>query len=129
MNTTLDPAFVAHALRKLRSSGTKVFGADRHRFLVNEPLPESHVLTFETTHKIKLPVDYRSFLTTIGNGGAGPYYGIFPLGYMDGVGSAIEPWSERNGFAGVLSEPFPLSAEWNDLAGMLLLLVPGAARP
>lgn len=118
MNTRLEPAVVANALRKLRSAGTKVFGADSHQFLLNDPLAESVVLTFERKHRIQLPGDYRSFLTTIGNGGAGPYYGVFPLGYMDGVGSAIQPWSEQDGFIGVLSEPYPLLAEWNDLAGM-----------
>src|SRR5215831_15731299 len=118
MNPKLEPAFVAHALRKLRSNGAKVFGADSHQFLLNGPLAESVVLTFERKHRIQLPVDYRSFLTTIGNGGAGPFYGVFPLGYMDGVGSAIQTWNEHDDFIGVLSEPYPLAAEWNDLAGM-----------
>jgi hypothetical protein len=108
MNAKLESAFVTHTLRKLRSTGATVFGADSHQFLVNDPLAESVVQTFERKHKIQLPADYRSFLTTIGNGGAGPYYGIFPLGYMDGVGSAIQPWTEQDGFIGVLSEPFPL---------------------
>jgi len=45
----------------------------------------------------------------IGNGGAGPYYGVFPLGECDeGV------WKENDGFVGVLSEPFPYISDWNN---------------
>jgi hypothetical protein len=61
-----------------------------------------------------LPTDYRYFLTRIGNGGAGPYYGVFPLGYMDGSGDSLQPWG---GFIGTLSPPFPLTDAWNDLTG------------
>jgi hypothetical protein len=75
------------------------------------------VLAFERRHAVRLPSDYRHFLTSIGNGGAGPYYGIFPLGEMDATFGGLQPWQERNGFMGALSEPFLLETEWNDLTG------------
>jgi len=57
----------------------RVFGADGHRYQLNPPLPETDIQTFETRYGIRLPDDYRHFLSVIGNGGAGPYYGILPL--------------------------------------------------
>lgn len=30
----------------------------------------------------------------------------------------MKPWHENDGFVGVLSEPFAVSSDWNDLTGM-----------
>lgn len=104
-------------MQRLHSERTAVFGADRHGFRLNRPLPESQVADFEGQHGILLPSDYRQFITAIGNGGAGPYYGIFPLGRMDDTSSDLQPWSAGDGFVGRLSSPFPLRGAWNDLGG------------
>jgi len=93
-----------------------VFDAESHRFLVNLPLSEAAVEAFEREHRVSLPSDYRRFLTEIGNGGAGPFYGVFPLGVMDD-NFGLRTWSENDGTVGVLSEPFPYEKEWNDLSG------------
>lgn len=53
----------------------------------------------------------------VGNGGAGPFYGVFPLGHMDGNGGDLVPW-DKFGLVGSLSEPFPHREAWNDLTGM-----------
>ena len=34
---------------------------------------------FEEKHNLLLPEEYKFFLTQIGNGGAGPYYGLYSL--------------------------------------------------
>jgi len=85
-------------------------------FSMNAPLSEAKVSAFEAQHRISLPDEYREFLLRIGNGGAGPYYGIFPLGKIDGSYD-VKPWHENDGFVGVLSEPFALTTSWNDLTG------------
>lgn len=56
-----------------------VFGADCHQYRLNPPLPLQEVRSFEERYHLKLPEEYVFFLTMVGNGGAGPYYGIYPL--------------------------------------------------
>ncbi len=103
-----------HLLRTTKSA-LKVFGAKAHRFLLHPPLSEQTVRDFEVRHHITLPSDYRDFLILIGNGGAGPAYGLFKLDETDdGVGHRT--WGENDWFVGVLSQPFPHTDSWNDLS-------------
>jgi hypothetical protein len=51
----------------------------------------------------------------VADGGADPYYGVFPLGMMDGSGYKSRVWREGDGFVGLLSEPFPLREASNDI--------------
>ncbi len=111
----LDPAYVHSSLRRLISQEAKIIGANGHDFRLNPRLLDSKLQQFEESHAVKLPVDYAHFLTRIGNGGAGPDYGVFPLGLMDGTSSDLEPWRENEGMIGKLSEPFLLNDAWNDL--------------
>ena len=55
------------------------YGSTSHHFRLKPPLSESDLQAFETKHQIRLPEDYRTFLSHAGNGGAGPYNGLFPL--------------------------------------------------
>jgi hypothetical protein len=116
--TALDPVRVREALSWLASSQPAIFGVNGHHFLLNPPRPETDVSAFEQRHRIRLPSEYRHFITQIGDGGAGPYYGIFPLGFIDGTSGELHQWEEGDGFIGVLSTPFPLHGAWNDLSGM-----------
>src|SRR5689334_12537626 len=95
-------------LEQLRTAKQRpaVFGADSHGFILSPPLTESVVQRFEAVHHVRLPHDYREFLITLGDGGAGPYYGVFRLGEMDD-GHGFQNWKEGDGFVGVLSKPFP----------------------
>jgi hypothetical protein len=110
----LNPSHVAEAFTYLRGSAHHVFGADTHDFRLNPRLDESVVTVFEQTHQVALPSDFRNFLTSIGNGGAGPFYGIFPLGHTDD-GFDLRVWKE--GDVGILSQPFRFEKDWNDLNG------------
>jgi hypothetical protein len=73
--------------------------AQQHRYLLNPPLSEEEVARFEDEHRIALPSDFRAFVTRLGNGGAGPGYGVFKLGewvlFWDS-----EPWKENEGLIG-----------------------------
>lgn len=89
----------------------------RLRVQLNDPISEPDVASFEQKHGILLPPDYREFITRVGNGGDGPFHGVFPLGFMD-KNFDMREWQENDGFVGTLSKPFPFHDQWNDLSGM-----------
>ncbi|WP_220498494.1 SMI1/KNR4 family protein [Rhodopirellula sp. JC639] len=110
----MDIESIRDALVRCRLAQPKVFGSDSHEFKLNARVDGSVVTQFEAKHDIKLPEDYRRFVTEIGNGGAGPFYGVFKLGEMDNNFSH-KRWKEDDGFIGVLAKPFPHTKAWNDL--------------
>lgn len=57
----------------------KLFGANKHKYCWNMPASLEEVERFEQKLGISLPEDYRNFLLQAGNGGAGPFYGLFSL--------------------------------------------------
>ncbi|MBO4209578.1 SMI1/KNR4 family protein [Micromonospora echinofusca] len=65
--------------------GPVMFGADVHRFRIGPALSEDAVAVFEKHHGVRLPPDYRGFITTVGHGGlgrfggAGPFYGLLQI--------------------------------------------------
>lgn len=66
-------------LLKEKDKEFRVFGAASHRYELFPPLAESRIAEFEASQNVKLPEDYRLFLTEIGNGGAGPDHGMTPF--------------------------------------------------
>lgn len=54
----------------------EMFGASRHRYVLNPPIRASFVRSVEERYGFRLPEDYFHFITEVGDGGAGPYYGI-----------------------------------------------------
>ena len=102
-------------LERVRANGTSfgMFGEDSHGYELGTPLLKEDISAFEMEHGIRLPDDYRQFLTRVGNGGAGPYYGLFRFGDMDD-GFDHGSWGD---FVGDLSSPFPHTNPWNDLTG------------
>ncbi len=85
------------------------FGSSRHRHRLGPPLAEPEVSAFERQHEIILPASYRDFLVQVGDGGAGPYYGLFRL---DGSGMRPRDQEERS-VSGRLATPFPHTTLWN----------------
>lgn len=70
---------IAEKLRTVRERGLEPFGLEGHRWESGPPLPEREVSAFEVRHGVRLPEGYRAFLTRIGDGGAGPAYGMYRL--------------------------------------------------
>lgn len=54
----------------------ELFGASKHKYRLNPPISETTVRKVEERYGFQLPEDYVHFITKIGNGGAGPDYGI-----------------------------------------------------
>ena len=77
MNADYIRALVSKAA--MADRGNKVFGAEKHKYKLNPPISMEKVREFEEKYRIKLPDEYVFFLTEVGNGGAGPYYGLYPL--------------------------------------------------
>jgi hypothetical protein len=71
------------------------------------------VLRLDHTIKVSFQFseDYKYFITEVGNGGAGPYYGLFPFGEQD-CGRGFCAW-EGGGLVGDLSQVFPHTTAWN----------------
>lgn len=61
---------------KLKDPNLERFGAKDHKYLLNDTLSIDILKKFEANNQIVLPEDYKFFLTNIGNGGFGPYYGL-----------------------------------------------------
>jgi hypothetical protein len=59
--------------------GRALFGASRHRYELAAPASEREVAALEKKWKVALPPGLRAFYTQVGNGGAGPGYGLFPV--------------------------------------------------
>lgn len=81
MGKTGQPAWAKRILKLLEQAKAKGpdferFGADSHQYQLAAPASEEQILKFEEQQGIRLPEEYRDFLLHVGNGGAGPYYGL-----------------------------------------------------
>ena len=99
----IDARAILSKLKRLRESdrGCELFGAAEHRYQLAGVASERTVRAFETRYGLTLPEDYRSFLLEVGNGGAGPCYGLLPFA------------SFGTYKVGDLREQFPHTVAWN----------------
>ena len=97
-------------LRSLDKEFT-VFGSSVHRYELNPPLSEIEFARIEKRYGCIFPENYKDFITKVGNGGAGPFYGIFPITMQD-HGHGLSGW-EGGYLIGDLSKPFRFTEQWN----------------
>ena len=77
---------------KVTDAALKQFGAQNHKYQWNPPASLKEIEEFEQETVISLPDGYRNFLLQAGNGGAGPFYGLFSLEQVKGwLSWQVEP--------------------------------------
>ena len=54
----------------------RVFGSGKHKFLLNPVASSVDVDALEKKYSFMLPEEYKRFILEIGDGGAGPFYGL-----------------------------------------------------
>lgn len=102
---------IREKLKRLETldSNLEIFGSKKHRYRLNSTLSYEEILHFENDNGIQLPDGYREFLISMGNGGAGPYYGLEPL--QNGRYDDLDYQSPDDLIN--LSLPFPHTEHWN----------------
>lgn len=75
---------------RLLDKNLAVFGAEHHGFSFNPPALDSDLARIEDSLEITFPNELRNVYLEIGNGGAGPDYGLLPLGRLEGIRPAVE---------------------------------------
>jgi len=94
---------------KRKDPAFQVFGSSSHRYQSKGRLYENEVKSFERAYNIELPPDYREFIMQIGNGGAGPYYGLESL--ADGIYQDLDNKKKADLINPSLE--FPFTEAWN----------------
>ena len=84
----------------------ELFGASGHQYRLNPPANLSFVRWVEERYNFRLPEDYFYFITEIGDGGAGPDYGICPFSHFMNRGSSPGVDKFKEAFRHSLAEPF-----------------------
>jgi HEAT repeat protein len=98
---------ILQKLEQVRAGNLSCFGSEKHQFRLNPPLTEAELQAFEAQHEVRLPADYRTFLQYAGNGGAGPYYGLYPLKMWND----LVDWTLDDVPDNILALPCPLYPE------------------
>lgn len=62
----------------------QAFGAENHGYVLKPCVSDERVESFESDNNFKLPDELRSFYTQVGNGVAGPEYGLTAMERLDG---------------------------------------------
>lgn len=88
-------------LRKL-----KAFGWDSHNWKINNPIKIDYLEELENKYNVTMPSEYRGFILSFGDGGAGAAYGLFSI--KNAIGCYRNPPK-----VDILSKAFPHTEYYN----------------
>lgn len=71
-----------------------IHGASKHQYKLNSPVDLAFVRAVEKQYHFRLPEDYVQFITEVGDGGAGPSYGMYQFGNIMRKGET--PRTQKN---------------------------------
>lgn len=74
----------------------QVFGAQKHQYRLNPVVSPAQIKAFEQKYHVQLPEEYVFFLTHVGNGGAGPYYGLYSLEQLAVYTEKLQDYTEED---------------------------------
>lgn len=103
---------------QLIDSQCELFGTSTHQYKLNPPINQTFVDEVEKKYNFQLPNDYVQFITEVGDGGAGPSYGIYQFGNFMRKGKTPRIEKSYEAYRYSLGRPFtpqpiPLNeAEW-----------------
>ncbi|WP_438286853.1 SMI1/KNR4 family protein [Paenibacillus hubeiensis] len=92
-----------------KDTSFSVFGASSHRYRVKDRLTAKELAEWQARNQVNLPEPFASFLTEVGNGGAGPYYGIYSIEKATSYTESQALLTKSVLYPGMAKE------EWNDL--------------
>jgi hypothetical protein len=110
----VDVGSVSAQLARLAAAQVKRSAAvEQHGYRLRPVVDEATLARASRAAGIALPEEYRHFVTTVGDGGAGPYYGVLPLG------AALDRIEEWYGSLDPLGRDCPLTSDisFGELAG------------
>ncbi|GAA4875949.1 hypothetical protein GCM10023310_64570 [Paenibacillus vulneris] len=97
-----------------KDANFSVFGASSHKYRVYNKLTAKELEDWQAANRVTLPKPYAQFLTKVGNGGAGPYYGMYPI-------EKAASYTDSNALAAkCVLHPGMTKEEWNHLVDPLI---------
>ncbi|MFK7888901.1 MAG: SMI1/KNR4 family protein [Gammaproteobacteria bacterium] len=132
----IDKAYVLEKLAAKKALDPECigFGVQNHGYQLQPPIEAPRLEQLERHYDFELPTDYRQFLLTVGNGGAGPSYGLYSIeSSLSGKADKTYP---NGGIKGgkdinrpfVRPEEFVESEEWPYPTGLIMLCQHGCAN-
>jgi hypothetical protein len=94
----------------------QILGSQAHKYQLNPCMSADHLRSVEGEIGIRLPDGDRRFLLVVGNGGAGPYYGLIPL--EEAIAESKRNCRDNGATDYPLAKAFPFAAPM-DLASRL----------
>lgn len=101
--------------------------AASHQYRLRGVATADEVAETEKRYGIRLPDEYREYVTNFANGGAGPFHGIYRLGHYQDLGD-WHPWNEGT-LAVSPGAPFLLTESWNLPAKFIFEHLNGTPSP